>query len=282
MSIRALVVGGTSGCGFGIASRLAAEATTSSVIVSGRHNPGTFPSSKISFLALDASSMRSIKKYTDDFKASQPEKLDYLVMSQGIFTMSGRNETSEGIDLKMALHYYGKQLLVRELLPVLKEDAKVIVILDGAGGNPNKLNWDDLDLKKNFGLVNAAQHCLNMTDAMTQHWATTQAPGDKRHFIHALPGVVATGVGNGVPLYARLPMRGLQMLLGVKPEVFADKFMTALPPRIEEGTKAGSFSHYLNNKAQRVEGKHVWTDEELGKITSHTWKLVDDALDIQE
>ncbi|KAH8176517.1 short chain dehydrogenase domain-containing protein [Sarocladium implicatum] len=282
MSIRALVIGGTSGCGFGIASRLASETTTSSVIVSGRHNPDSLPSSKMSYLALDASSMRSIKQYTDAFKASQTEKLDYLVMSQGIFTMNGRTETKEGIDLKMALHYYGKQLLVRELLPVLKDDAKVIVILDSLYGNPDKLNWNDLDLKNTYGLGTAAQHCLNMTDAMTQHWATTQSPAAKRHFIHAQPGVVATGVGNGVPAYARLPMRGLQMLLGVKPEVFADRFMTGLPPRIEEGTKEGFFAHFLNKTAQRADGKKVWSDEELGKITSHTWSIVDDALVVKQ
>ncbi|RSL43902.1 hypothetical protein CEP54_014895 [Fusarium duplospermum] len=32
----------------------------------------------------------------------------------------------------MALHYYGRQLLIRELSPVLKDDAKVLIVLDTA------------------------------------------------------------------------------------------------------------------------------------------------------
>ena len=37
-----------------------------------------------------------------------PDKLDILVMTQGIATTQGRTETEEGIDMKLALHYYSR------------------------------------------------------------------------------------------------------------------------------------------------------------------------------
>ncbi|KAJ4169650.1 hypothetical protein NW754_005802 [Fusarium falciforme] len=103
MTTRALVVGGTSGIGYAMACRVAAEASTSIVTISGRTKPNNIPHANINFRPLEATSMRQIKQYTDDFKA-QGQKLDLLIMTQGIMTTAGRTETPEGIDRKMALH----------------------------------------------------------------------------------------------------------------------------------------------------------------------------------
>lgn len=278
MSIRALVVGGTGGTGYALATRLASEPTTASVIISGRNKPSSLPHVNMHFRALDASSMRSIKTYTDAFKASEKEKLDYLILTQGVFTMDGRVETPEGIDRKMALHYYGRQMLIRELLPVLQPDAKVITLLDSVNGNPDKLNWNDLDLKTTFSLANAGQHCLNLNDAMVQHWATTQGPGEKRHFIHAYPSVVATAIGSGLPWYMRVPMKALQSVVGAKPDVWAQRFWTGLPTGLEEGNKEGKLYHYVNEKGLAAKNKKQWSEDQLRTITEHTWGLVDTAV----
>ncbi len=71
--------------------------------------------------------MSQIKHYTDAYKSTPtpPAPLDLLILTQGILTMAGRTETPEGLDRKMALHYYGPQLLIREFLPALKDDVKV-------------------------------------------------------------------------------------------------------------------------------------------------------------
>src|SRR3954451_20328262 len=116
MAIRALVVGGTNGIGYAMACRVAAEASSSAVIISGRTKPRDIPHANMEFRPLDATSMRQIKQYTDTFKSIQGQKLDLLIMTQGIMTTAGRIETPESIDRKMALHYYGRQLLIRELI----------------------------------------------------------------------------------------------------------------------------------------------------------------------
>ena len=284
MSFRALIVGGTSGIGYAIACRVASSNPASSVTVVGRNKPASFPHPNMEFNHLDASSMRSIKRYTDELKSSG-SKLDLLVMSQGILTMQGRTETSEGIDVKMALHYYGKQLLIRELLPVLSDGGRVLIVLDGSSGNPAKLIWDDLDLKTHYGIKAAADHCVSMTDAMVQYWAKVQpdAPADsKKHFIHAFPGSVNTPIVKGiVPTYLQAPAGLLAKWTLTSPEKCAERMLDGAEDRVKEGTQQGKFWANIDSKGNPVKDKAVWTDDQMEKITKHTWEVIDAALSVK-
>ncbi|CAH0047121.1 unnamed protein product [Clonostachys solani] len=278
MGIRALVVGGTAGIGYAIASRIASEAS-SSVIISGRSKPSSLPHSNMEFRALDASSMRAIKQYTDQYKSAQEPKIDLLVMSQGILTMAGRTETPEGIDNKMALHFYGKQLLIRELAPVLKDDAKVLIVLDGTRGSSSKLNWDDLDLKNTFSLGRAADHCISMTDAMVQVHAAKLQPADPssshRYFFHAYPGVVSTGLFKNLPWYLKPLAKGAEAVLAVSPESCADHLVQGVTAASEKDARVWNS---IDDKGRIVPNKEVWSEENLKKVEEHTWKIIDGAL----
>ncbi|CAI4214463.1 unnamed protein product [Parascedosporium putredinis] len=233
MALRALVVGGTSGVGFGIACRLASENSASMVTIGGRTKPQNIPHPNIDFRPLDATSMKQIKQYTDAFKSSlqsQSQTLDLLVMSQGTMTMAGRTETPEGIDSKMALHYYGKQLLIRELLPAMSDDAKVVIVYDAVYGNPDKMVWEDLGLKTHFSLSNAANHCMVMNDAMVQYFAARQKgdgaeEGARRHFVHAWPGGVNTGLWRDLPIYMKPVGWAALQVFGVSPEKCATRLL---------------------------------------------------------
>jgi NAD(P)-dependent dehydrogenase (short-subunit alcohol dehydrogenase family) len=279
MATRALVVGGTSGIGYAIACRIAAESAFSSVIISGRKKPKTtIPHANIRFQPLDASSLRSIKQYTDAYKSAYEQSLDLLVLTQGIMTTAGRTETPEGIDYKMALHYYGRQLLIRELLPALKDNAKVLVVLDGREGSPTKLNWEDLDLKTHFSLGTAADHCISMNDAMVQVHASQK--GNRRHFVHAYPGRVKTDLWSTLPWYLRAPMQPLSHVLCVSPETCAENLLKGTeecPAMVE---KEGKFWSCIDGKGRLVPNKPSWSEDELRRVADHTWKLVDDTLSI--
>ncbi|PKS12598.1 hypothetical protein jhhlp_000806 [Lomentospora prolificans] len=279
--MRALVVGGTSGIGYAMACHVAAETSAALVTISGRTKPQNIPHSNIDFRALDATSMRQIKQYTDEFKRmlqSQRQTLDLLVMSQGIMTMAGRTETPEGIDRKMALHYYGKQLLIRELLPAMKEDARVIIVFDGLTGNPDKLIWDDLGLKTHFSLGNAANHCMVMNDAMIQLYAAQQErEGDgssRRLFVHAWPGGVNSGLWRELPWYVRPVGRVVGSLVGVSPDVCANYLLNGTA----ECAAQGRFWSNIDNKGRLIAKKVVWKEEQMKKIADHTWEVTDRAL----
>ncbi|KAH7157957.1 hypothetical protein B0J13DRAFT_520675 [Dactylonectria estremocensis] len=280
MTTRALVVGGTGGIGFAMASRIAAEASSSTVIISGRTKPKVIPHSNMEFRPLDASSMHQIKQYTNAFKSTPGQELDFLIMTQSILTMAGRTETPEGIDRKMALNYYGRQLLLRELLPVLKKDAKVIIVLDARFGSPNRLDWDDLDLKKHYSLSKAANHCMVMNDAMVQYHAAQQQQrqdGAQRHFVHAYPGAVNTDFANKVPWYLKHIAAAAGHVLATKPDDCAKYLLTGTAECALAGNAEGRFWSCLNQKGHLVADKLIWSEEQLQKIADHTWGVVDGA-----
>lgn len=281
MAFRALVVGGTGGIGYAMACRIAAETNSSSVIISGRTKPQSLPHANIEFRPLDATSMREIKRYTDAVKSSvQGQQLDLLIMSQGIMSFAGRTESPEGIDRKMALHYYGKQLLIRELLPALKDDAKVIIVFDGKYGSPDRLNWDDLDLKKNFGIAAAANHCMAMNDGMVQWWAAQQQRQGthRRHFVHAWPGAVNSDLGKNLSWHVRAPLQFLSGLIGVSPDTCAEHLLKGASDCAAAGQQQGRFWSNIDNKGRLLANKAIWSDEHMNKLADHTWGLVDGAL----
>ncbi|KAK0642951.1 hypothetical protein B0T16DRAFT_414988 [Cercophora newfieldiana] len=287
MTFRAVVVGGTSGIGYAMACRLAEanRASPSSVTVVGRTKPATFPHANMEFRHLDASSMRGIKKFTDELKSSG-SKLDFLVMSQGILTMQGRTETPEGIDVKMALHYYGKQLLIRELLPVMSDSGRVIIVLDGYLGDPSKLIWDDLDLQTNYSIKKAADHCISMNDAMVQFWANTQpdAPAcAKKHFVHAFPGGVNTPIFKSViPTYLQYPVSLLAKWALTSPEKCAERLLDGTEQQVKECAEQGRFWSNIDNKGNPVKNKAIWTEDQLEKVSKHTWEVIDAVLAVKD
>ncbi len=81
------------------------------------------PNGTYEVIKCDASNIKSIKSAAEQF-VSKYEKLNYCVLAQGIGTMAGRTETSEGIDNKLALHYYGRVAFIQFLTPLLKKTAE--------------------------------------------------------------------------------------------------------------------------------------------------------------
>ncbi|KAK5658064.1 hypothetical protein OQA88_2620 [Cercophora sp. LCS_1] len=286
--LRAIVIGGTSGIGHAMACRLAATSPpASSIIISGRTCPSPLPHPEIiSFIPLDATSMRAIKSYTTSLASTHfsSSKIDMLIMTQGIMSTAPRTETPERIDRKMALHYYGKQLLIRELLPLLTPSARVVTVYDGWLGSPEKLIWDDLDLKRNYGLTKAADHCVSMTDGMVQYWATQgQTEGGKRHFVHAYPGGVNTNLlREVVPEVLQGVVKAVGNVVLTSPETCAERLLAGVEARAEEGDREGRHWSNIDNKGRVVKGKAVWSPEQIDRVAKHTWELVDAALAVED
>ncbi len=103
-------------------------------------------------------------------------------------------ETSEGVDKKLALHYYSRMRFAYNLLPQLTAASKesnslsrVVSVL--SAGHENRIFEDDLELKTHFSLKNAADHAITMNSFAAEELAR-QNPGTT--FIHAFPGFVNT------------------------------------------------------------------------------------------
>jgi NAD(P)-dependent dehydrogenase (short-subunit alcohol dehydrogenase family) len=210
---RAVVVGGTSGIGHGIAVRLA-KANASVTIVGRDASRGaaivdemkaTGGSGSHRFVPCDAFLLDNVRKTAETIRADTPA-LDILVLSQGIGTMQGRTETSEGIDQKLALHYYGRMGFVGSLLPSLRAQAaaepafapRVLTILT-AGVHPPYAHYrSDPEVKTHYSLKNAADAGCMYNDLAVD--SLSRDPSNKGiAFIHSAPGMVDTNIIRGLP-----------------------------------------------------------------------------------
>ncbi|KAF5701961.1 NAD(P)-binding protein [Fusarium mundagurra] len=277
MALRTLVVGGTSGIGLALAHHVAA-APKAVVTICGRTKPANLPSN-IEFSPIEATSMRAIKQWADNFKDTLAgDQIGLLILSQGTSNFAGRDETNEGIDRKMALHYYGRQLIVRELTPVLTQDAKVLFILNGREGCPGHINWNDLDLKTSYSMSTAAQQCATLLDIMVQHYAAIQKGDEKRHYAHVYPGGVLTGLTRAWPWYMRAGVKVVGPLIAVKPETCAQLLLGNLDMATGEREREGYFRSNVDSDGSAIKNKAVWSQSQRERLAEHTWRTIDSAL----
>lgn len=179
----ALFVGGTSGIGRGTALAFAKHTKGNThIIICGRNRSAaesliatfpepTSPEAKHEFIECDATRMRNVRATTQSLLERLP-KLNYLAITCGIMTLKGRDETEEGIDTKLAVHYYARWKVINDLIPLIQkakdagEDSKVLTVF--SAGNGGKIDVDDLGLKKHFSVVAAALQGPSYNDAMVK------------------------------------------------------------------------------------------------------------------
>ncbi|CAF1062696.1 unnamed protein product [Rotaria sp. Silwood1] len=223
--LNVIVVGGTSGIGRAIALSIARHCPSANITIIGRNESAAnaiLPQlgSNPKFIRADASLMSEIRTVTKKINA-----VDMLVLTQGILTTAGRTPTTENIDNKLALHYYGRILFVQELLPLLRSSqngGKVLFVFDSVHGNPSKINWNDMALEHTYSLSSAANHAMSFTDHAIQYFAS-QPENTNITFTHALPGFVRTTLGDNLPFWARVPLKCAKAIrLGITSEDCAE------------------------------------------------------------
>ncbi|KDQ08653.1 hypothetical protein BOTBODRAFT_37804 [Botryobasidium botryosum FD-172 SS1] len=270
----AIFVGGTSGIGQGMAEVLARHTGGNAhIVIVGRDKSkadaiiDSFPRSSDStyeFVPCDVSLMKNVQACTDTLAQRLP-KINFLVLSPGILTMQGRTETEEGLDQKLALHFYSRWKFAGELLPLLKkakadgEDAKVMSVLDAVNGGPIKL--DDIDLKKGYGLKAAADTATTGNDIMVDEYA-------RRHpdlaFTHIYPGVVNTSLFTKSHPILGCVLSPVTKIFATAPQDCAEWM---LYPLLSKNFEKGSF--HLDNHAEPAgPNKHV-TEEAKRSVWDH-------------
>jgi NAD(P)-dependent dehydrogenase (short-subunit alcohol dehydrogenase family) len=268
--LNVVVVGGTSGIGRAIALSIAQHCPSANITIVGRNESAAnaiLPQlgANPKFIRADVSLMSEIRTAAQKINA-----VDMLILSQGILTMAGRTPTTENIDNKLALHYYGRILFVRELLSLLRPSpngGKVLFVLHGVRGNSSKINWDDMALENTFSQSSAANHATSFTNLAMQHFAS-QAENTNITFTHAYPGLVRTPLIDNLSFWARLPVKcAMAMGLGVSPEDCAELMIHGML-----GTDKGW--RCVNDKGETVTKKQSEPEEMVEKVWEHTSRLI--------
>ncbi|KAL5342497.1 hypothetical protein BJX70DRAFT_355950 [Aspergillus crustosus] len=218
-----IFVGGTSGIGESTAHAFVRYATSPRVYLIGRNETQASKiieelqklnaESKVEFVKCDVSLIKKVDEACEVIKGKE-ERVNVLVLSSGILTTKGRDETEEGLDKKLSLHYYSRMRFISNLLPQLsagatpngeqKGLASVVSVLQAGGEGP--LNLDDLPLKSTYSLRNAAKHAITMTSLSLEELAKANPAIS---FIHSYPGIVKTGVTRDMGFLGRTLMNAL-------------------------------------------------------------------------
>lgn len=181
----AVIVGGTSGIGQGMAETFARwRSGRADIVIVGRNEAAakevinTFPkpptgegdSWGYEFVECDVTLMKNVKFASEEILARH-SKTNYLIMSPGFLATSGRDETLEGIDEKLAVHHYARWKFIDLLLPALRqaeeaeEESRVLSVL-AAGTASGKVDVDDLGFKKGYSVQAAAYSAPTYNDLM--------------------------------------------------------------------------------------------------------------------
>ncbi|CCM05845.1 uncharacterized protein FIBRA_08081 [Fibroporia radiculosa] len=273
----AVFVGGTSGIGQAVAEAFARYTKGNAhIIICGRNKSAadkiiasfpqaTAPEAKHEFVECDATLMKNVFLTTSALLARLP-KLNYLVLSPGIFTLRGRNETTEGIDRKLALHYYARWKFTNDLIPLLRktkdagEDAKVMSVL--APGNGSDIDLDDLGMRKSYTPLSSALVTPTYNDLMFESFAEQQPD---LSFIHIHPGVVRTPLLGSLVAFVLYPF--------MTPASDCAEYM------LYGLLDAGPGVHRRDNKGDNMGQKRYYgSDEARRRLWDHTVEEIDQAL----
>ncbi|KAK5994450.1 putative oxidoreductase [Cladobotryum mycophilum] len=218
-------VGGTSGIGEAILKSFTKATVSPNVYIVGRSQEAAKrieeecrainAAAKVSFVQADLTELANVDKVCSEIEQKE-QVVNLLVLSPGFLSLEGRNVSSEGLDRKMAVHYYSRMRFIKNLQPLLNRAAssspvqlsRVMSVL--GAGHGGKIVEDDLDLQKNFSLSNCAAHCGTMTDLSLEKFASIE-PGTA--FVHTSPGVVKTNIDSQLPFWARGLLKVVSPLL---------------------------------------------------------------------
>ncbi|KIW09153.1 uncharacterized protein PV09_00089 [Verruconis gallopava] len=226
-------VGGTSGIGETTAREFVRYTTKPHVYVVGRSQEAAdrlipeFKSlnadSNIEFIKSDVSLLRNVDDVCKQLIAKE-DKINLLCLSAGFFTFQGRQETNEGLDSKLSLHYYSRMRFIQQLLPQLAKAAetpaeggkqpmsRVISVL--GAGLEKQIDLSDFDLKKNYSLARCANHAQTGT-TLAMHVLSSQPEAKGVTLIHSAPGGVNTNIGKRAPGLAGIVLRTAASVLPI-------------------------------------------------------------------
>ena len=150
--------------------------------------------SSVDLMICDLSSMESIRRFVQEFKAKY-DRLDVLVNNAGA-VFSKRQITADGFERTLAVDYLAPFFLTHELLSILKSSAPSRIINVSSGiYNSGKIDFDDLQSqKKKYRSMRMYANAKLMVLMFTYELAR-RLDGQGVTANAVLPGFVATNIG---------------------------------------------------------------------------------------
>jgi NAD(P)-dependent dehydrogenase (short-subunit alcohol dehydrogenase family) len=158
---RTAIVTGTGG--LGLEDALALARAGASVVVAGRSGAkgaealskirAVVPSAKIHFEQLDLASLASVAAFAARI-SERHEAVDMLVNNAGVMVPPRREVTADGFELQFGTNYLGHFALTAHLLPMLREDARVVSV-SSVAARAGVIDFDNLNATRGYAAMRA-------------------------------------------------------------------------------------------------------------------------------
>ncbi len=147
---------------------------------------------RVRIIKCDLASLASVKKAAEEL-VNSTERLDVLINNAG-GAFNKRMESKDGLELHFAVNHMAHFLLVKQLMPLLQKSETTIVNVSSDAHKAGKLNFDDINLEKNYSTVRAYGNAKLCNVLFTKSLADR---GLSSYALH--PGVIDSGFGDNLP-----------------------------------------------------------------------------------
>ena len=206
----AIFVGGTSGISHYTALELARSTRAPKIYLIGRNATEASKitaelksinaASTVSFIQKDVSLLRKVDEACAEIQARE-DKVNLLFMTAGLISLQGKTETDEGLEKRLALHYYARARFAHNLAPLLDAAARdadpaarlsrVVSVYDPSLGKNSDFDFADPALKRTWSLRKSPTHGSALgnfaLEGFAKRWPLTA-------FVHEQPGIVETSL----------------------------------------------------------------------------------------
>lgn len=209
----ALVTGGTNGVGKEIARRLCELGFD--VIVVGRDDErgrrtvielSAIGPGSVEFIRADLSLVTEADRLSQKIR-DRNRPLHWLIQSAGVI-QGTRQLTAEGIETNFAVNFLTRFVLTMNLLPLLQAsdpDARRRGILLISGAARGEINYDDVNLSRNFGVIRAVRQFCQANDLLALKLSEEVGSAHARVNVGCLKlGVVKTDIRRTFPRWMKI------------------------------------------------------------------------------